>query len=50
MTPQTQQAVLKTIQSKGWDRRDALAKLQKSMAILEERNRKIAAQWLVALK
>ena len=50
MTQQTQQAALETIQSKGWDRKDVIVKLQKSMSALENRNRKIAARWLAVLK
>jgi phosphomannomutase len=49
ITQQTQQAVLETIQAKGWDRKDVIVKLQKSLSALEERNRKIAAKWLAFL-
>jgi ribosome-binding protein aMBF1 (putative translation factor) len=49
MTQQTQQAVQETIQRKGWDHKDVMLKLQKSMSVLEERNRKIAARWMTFL-
>jgi len=50
LTENARQAVLETIQAKGWDLADVTAKLVMSMSILENRNRKIAQKWLDALK
>ncbi len=50
LTEKTRQAVIETIQSKGWDLADICDKLVQYMQILENRNRKIAQKWLDALK
>jgi hypothetical protein len=50
MTDKTRQAVLDTIEDRNWSLADVTAKLQKSMQVLENRNRKIAAKWLVVLQ
>jgi hypothetical protein len=50
LTEKTRQAVLETIQAKGWDLADVCDKLVQTMQILENRNRKIAQKWLDALK
>jgi len=49
LTEKTRKAVEETIQDKGWDRAEVIAKLVKIMGILENRNRKIASRWLEAL-
>ena len=50
LTEKTHQAVVDTIQSKGWDLADVCDKLVRYMQVLENRNRKIAQKWLDALK
>ena len=50
LTEKTKQAVLETIKGKGWNLTEVRDKLVKSMAVLENRNRKIAQKWLDALK
>jgi len=49
LTEKARRAVEETIQDNGWDRAEVIAKLVKSMGILENRNRKIADCWLEAL-
>jgi phosphomannomutase len=48
-TEKSLEAVLETIEAKDWEVAEVAAKLVKTMAILEDRNRKIAAKWLEAL-
>ncbi len=48
-TEKTLAAVLDTIKTNQWDMGEVTAKLVRTMAILEARNRKIAARWLEAL-
>jgi hypothetical protein len=48
-TEKSLEAVLETIEAKDWEMAEVAAKLVKTMAILEDRNRKIAAKWLEAL-
>ena len=49
LTPRTKDAVLGTVAARGWEMAEVAAKLQKTMEILENRNRKIARGWLEAL-
>ena len=49
LTEKTKQAVRETIQQNGWAMAEVIAKLVKSMQVLENRNRKIAGKWLAAL-
>ncbi len=49
LTDKTKEAVLDTIQDRRWEMAEVTAKLQKTMEILENRNRKIAQGWLDAL-
>ncbi len=49
LTERTKAAVLETIENRGWEMEEVSAKLQKMMAVLENRNRKIARAWLEAL-
>lgn len=49
LTEETRQAVIETVQTNGWDQAAVTAKLVKNMQVLENRNRKIAQQWLEAL-
>jgi len=49
LTDKTRQAVEETIQDKAWEKTEVIAKLVKSMGILENRNRKIASRWQEAL-
>ena len=49
LTDKTLQAVLETIQEKGWDLAEVRDFLVTSMTVLENRNRKIAQKWLEAL-
>jgi phosphomannomutase len=48
-TEKTLSAVLKTIEANDWEMAEVAGKLVKTMGILEDRNRKIAAKWLEAL-
>jgi phosphomannomutase len=48
-TEKTLSAVLKTIEANDWEMAEVAGKLVKTMGILEDRNRKIAAKWLDAL-
>jgi len=48
-TEKTLSAVLKTIEANDWEMAEVAEKLVKTMGILEDRNRKIAAKWLDAL-
>jgi len=48
-TEKTLDAVHETIEENDWDMAEVAEKLVKTMAILEDRNRKIAAKWLEAL-
>lgn len=50
LTEKTRQAVIETIEKQGWSLAAVTAKLVKSMQILENRNRKIAAKWLAVLR
>jgi len=50
LTEKTRLAVKATVGEKGWKLSDVTVKLVKSMAILENRNRKIARKWLEALE
>ncbi len=45
----TRAAVVETITANDWHKLDVTDKLQESMQVLENRNRKIAAKWLEAL-
>ncbi len=49
LTEKTRQAVIETIQKNGWDLAEVTARLVRTMQILENRNRKIAQQWLDVL-
>ena len=49
LTEKTREAVVETIEDKGWEMVDVTAKLARSMQILEKRNTKIAAKWLEVL-
>lgn len=49
LTDRTLQAVQETIKARRWATAEVTAKLVRSMAILENRNRKIAGGWLDAL-
>jgi phosphomannomutase len=49
LTEKTKVAVQETIEERGWELVEVTNKLQKTMAILENRNRKIAQSWLEAL-
>jgi phosphomannomutase len=49
LTEKAKEAVLETIEARGWEMGEVRAKLQKMMAVLENRNRKIAQGWLDAL-
>jgi len=49
LTDRTLQAVQETIEERDWEIAEITARLIKSMAILENRNRKIASRWLEAL-
>ncbi len=49
LTDKTRQAVLDTIRENGWALDEVKDKLIKSMQVLENRNRKIAQNWLAAL-
>ncbi len=49
LTEKTRQAVVETIRENGWEMPSVTAKLVRAMEILEERNRKIAQNWLDAL-
>lgn len=48
-TEKTLSAVLETIEANDWEMAEVAEKLVKTMGILEDRNRKIAAKWLDAL-
>jgi len=48
-TEKTLDAVLETTEANNWEMAEVTAKLVKTMAILEDRNRKIAEKWLDAL-
>ena len=49
LTENTRQAVEDKIQSEGWAYLDVKTKLMALMAVLEDRNRKIAGRWLDAI-
>jgi len=49
LTEKTKNAVKETIQQNDWELGSVTAKLEKSMQVLENRNRKIAGKWLEAL-
>ena len=49
LSKDVQQAVQETIQKNGWHKADILAKLQKMMLVLENRNRKVAQKWVEVL-
>ena len=49
LTEKTRQAVLETIVEKSWELAEVRDRLIRNMAILENRNRKIARKWLEAL-
>jgi hypothetical protein len=48
-TQKTLKAVRETIVDHGWKMADVTSKLVRTMAILEDRNRKITEKWLDAL-
>ena len=49
LTGKVLDAVIETISVHGWQMVDVIEKLQKSMQVLENRNRKIAQKWVDAL-
>jgi hypothetical protein len=49
LTEKTRQAVKETIRENNWEMADITSKLVRNMQVLENRNRKIADQWLKAL-
>jgi len=50
LTPDLLIAVMETIEQNGWQKADILAKLQKMMLILENRNRKVAKAWVEVMQ
>ena len=49
LTVNLKDAVLETIQSRGWEKHDILTKLKEMMLVLENRNRKVAQKWVAVL-
>jgi DNA-directed RNA polymerase specialized sigma subunit len=45
LTEKTRQAVIETVQDKGWQMENVRDKLVTAMQVLENRNRKIASAW-----